>query len=100
YHALPWFWSKQYDLTLQTAGLSTGHDAAILRGNPDSRSFSVIYLKEGQMIAMDCVNQVKDYVQGRKLIAVGAVIDPALLSNAAIPLKDMEWSGQQGAASG
>ncbi len=89
YDALPWFWSNQYDLRLQTAGLSTGHDQAVLRGDPATRSFSVIYLKHGRMIAVDAVNAMKDYVQGQKLVKAHAVIDPALLADAATPLKDM-----------
>ncbi|ASV84883.1 ferredoxin--NAD(P)(+) reductase fdr [Ochrobactrum quorumnocens] len=68
YEALPWFWSNQYDVRLQTIGLSTGHDRTIVRGRPSARSFSVLYLKSDQIIAMDCVNRPKDYVQGRKLI--------------------------------
>src|SRR3546814_11834778 len=67
YHAIPWFWSNQYDLKLQTAGLSTGHDQAVLRGDPANRSFSVVYLKAGRVIAIDCVNATKAYVQGRKI---------------------------------
>lgn len=89
YDALPWFWSNQYDLRLQTAGLSTGHDLAVLRGDPDTRSFSVIYLKGGRVIAVDAVNAMKDYVAGQKLVKARAVIDPALLADAAVPLKDM-----------
>jgi len=89
YHATPWFWSNQYDLKLQTVGLSTGHDAAVLRGDPATRSFSVIYLKAGKVIALDCVNMVKDYVQGRKLVESGAQIAPALLADTAVPLKEM-----------
>ena len=89
YDALPWFWSNQYDLRLQTAGLSTGHDTAVLRGDPDARSFSVIYLKQGRVIAVDAVNAMKDYVQGQKLVKAHAVVDPALLTDAAVPLKDM-----------
>ena len=89
YHALPWFWSNQYDLKLQTAGLSIGHDQTVLRGDPATRSFSVIYLKGGKVIALDCVNAVKDYVQGRKLVEAGAVITPEQLADAATPLKDM-----------
>jgi 3-phenylpropionate/trans-cinnamate dioxygenase ferredoxin reductase component len=89
YDALPWFWSNQYDLRLQTAGLGTGHDTAVLRGDPDTRSFSVIYLKQGRVIAVDAVNAMKDYVQGQKLVKAGAVVDPALLADAAVPLKDM-----------
>ena len=58
YHAVPWFWSNQYDLKLQTVGLSIGHDATVLRGDPAARSFSIIYLKAGRVIALDCVNSV------------------------------------------
>ena len=61
---MPWFWSNQYDLRLQTVGLSTGYDATVTRGDPAARSFSVIYLKQGRVIALDCVNAVRDYVQG------------------------------------
>lgn len=89
YHALPWFWSNQYDLKLQTAGLSIGHDAAVLRGDPATRSFSVIYLKDGKVIALDCVNAVKDYVQGRKLVEAKAEITPERLADADTPLKEM-----------
>ena len=65
---VPWFWSNQYDLKLQTVGLSIGHDDLVVRGDPAARSFSVVYLREGRVIALDCVNAVKDYVQGRKLV--------------------------------
>ena len=89
YEALPWFWSNQYDLRLQTAGLSLGHDATVLRGDPAERSFSVVYLKEGRVIALDCVNRTKDYAQGRKLVEARAVIEPEVLLDADKPLKEM-----------
>jgi len=89
YHAFPWFWSNQYDLRLQTAGLSVGYDATVTRGDPAARSFSVIYLKGGKVIALDCVNATKDYVQGRKLVEAGASPDPAQLANAEVPLKEL-----------
>lgn len=89
YHAFPWFWSNQYDLRLQTAGLSVGYDQTVVRGNVADRSFSVVYLKQGRMIAIDCVNMVKDYVQGRKLIEAGASPDPAQLADASVPLKEL-----------
>jgi 3-phenylpropionate/trans-cinnamate dioxygenase ferredoxin reductase component len=89
YAATPWFWSNQYDLKLQTVGLSTGHDQTILRGDPATRSFSVIYLKAGRVIALDCVNMVRDYVQGRKLVEARAVIDTAKLADVTVPLKEM-----------
>jgi 3-phenylpropionate/trans-cinnamate dioxygenase ferredoxin reductase subunit len=89
YHALPWFWSNQYDLKLQTAGLSVGHDQTVLRGDPASRSFSVCYLRGGQLVALDCVNMMKDYVQGRKLVELGLRPDPAQLADPAVPLKEL-----------
>lgn len=89
YHAVPWFWSNQYDLKLQTVGLSIGHDATVLRGDPAARSFSIVYLKAGRVIALDCVNAVKDYVQGRKLVETAATPDPARLADAATPLKEL-----------
>jgi 3-phenylpropionate/trans-cinnamate dioxygenase ferredoxin reductase component len=89
YAAVPWFWSNQYDLKLQTVGLSVGYDRTIVRGDPASRSFSLVYLLEGRVIALDCVNATRDYVQGRKLVLEGAVIDPERLADAAVPLKEM-----------
>lgn len=89
YRAFPWFWSNQYDLKLQTAGLSIGHDQAVVRGDPANRAFSVVYLKRGRVIAIDCVNMVKDYVQGRKLIESEAVPDLTLLADSSVPLKDL-----------
>jgi 3-phenylpropionate/trans-cinnamate dioxygenase ferredoxin reductase component len=89
YHAFPWFWSNQYDLRLQTAGLSVGYDATVVRGDPAQRAFSVVYLKGGRVIALDCVNAVKDYVQGRKLIEAKASPDPEQLADASVPLKDL-----------
>ena len=89
YAAFPWFWSNQYDLKLQTAGLSLGHDATVLRGDPASRKFSVVYLKEGRIIALDCVNDVKSYVQGRKLIEAGASPPREDLADPDKPLKEM-----------
>ncbi|WP_287980752.1 FAD-dependent oxidoreductase [Sphingomonas sp.] len=87
YHATPWFWSNQFDLKLQTVGLSAGHDDAIQRGDPATRSFSVVYLKQGRVVALDCVNMTKDYVQGRKLVEAGARPDPEQLADPTVPLK-------------
>lgn len=89
YHATPWFWSDQYGLKLQTVGLNIGFDETIVRGDPDSGSFSVIYLRGGQILALDCVNRVKDYVQGRKLVEAKARPNTALLADSNIPLKQM-----------
>ena len=89
YNAVPWFWSNQYDLKLQTVGLSIGHDKWIVRGDPASRSFSVIYLRASRVIALDCINAVRDYVQGRLLVAGGLTIDPIDLADTSRTLKSM-----------
>ncbi|MFO6446601.1 NAD(P)/FAD-dependent oxidoreductase [Erythrobacter sp. NE805] len=90
YRALPWFWSNQYDLKLQTAGLSLGFDATVLRGDPESRRFTVVYMKGGVPIAFDCVGTMKDYVQARKLLESGCGrIDPAVLADPEMALKDL-----------
>lgn len=89
YDTVPWFWSNQYDLKLQTIGISAGHDSVVLRGDPATRSFSLIYLREGRVIALDCVNAIKDYVQGRNLVVEGFALDPAALADATVPLKEI-----------
>jgi len=89
YEAVPWFWSNQYDLKLQTVGLATGHEAEIVRGDPATRSFSVVYGRGGKVVALDCVNMVRDYVQGRRLVEQGLPFDPVRLADGQIPLKEI-----------
>lgn len=95
YNAVPWFWSNQYDLKLQTVGLSAGHDQTVLRGHPANRSFSIIYLKAGKVIALDCINSVKDYVQGRALVFSNQTYDPHQLGNIEVALKNIQPAGEQ-----
>lgn len=92
YHAVPWFWSNQYDLRLQTVGLSDGYDATVLRGDPAMRSFSVIYLKHGKVIALDCVNATKDYVQGRAFVMDGLAPTLEQLEDTEVTLKELAAS--------
>jgi 3-phenylpropionate/trans-cinnamate dioxygenase ferredoxin reductase subunit len=89
YDAVPWFWSNQYDLRLQTVGLSLDHDDVVIRGTPESRSFSIVYLRSGRVIALDCVNQTKDYVQGKALITKAVEVDREKLARADVPLKEL-----------
>ena len=89
YHSVPWFWSNQYDLRLQTVGLSVDYDATVLRGDPATRRFSVIYLKQGKVIALDCVNMVKDYVQGKALVVGGAQFTAEQLADTSLTLKEL-----------
>ena len=87
YVATPWFWSNQFDIKLQTVGLNSDYDQAVVRGDPASGRFSVVYWRGGIIVALDCVNMVKDFVQGRALVERRAALDPAVVSDAAIPLK-------------
>jgi 3-phenylpropionate/trans-cinnamate dioxygenase ferredoxin reductase subunit len=91
YAQIPWFWSDQYDLKLQIVGLSSGYDKVIIRGDMSARSFACLYLRDGQLIAIDAVNRPKDFVQGKALIANKAVIDARILANAELALKEMEY---------
>ncbi len=89
YAAMPWFWSEQYDFRVQTVGLALGHDRVVVRGNPTAPGFSLLYLKAGRVVALDCVSNVKDYVQGRMLITSGKIVPPDQLADASVPLKSM-----------
>jgi 3-phenylpropionate/trans-cinnamate dioxygenase ferredoxin reductase subunit len=88
YETVPWFWSNQYDLKLQTVGLSSGHDETIVRGDPASGSFSIVYLKSGKVVALDCVNAAKDFAHGRLLIEKGVSPQRSQLADPQAPLKD------------
>ena len=92
YDAVPWFWSNQYDLRLQTVGLSQGHDDVLVRGDVASRSFSVVYLRGGKVIALDCVNKTKDYVQGKMLITSGKIAPREKIADPEVLLKDLAQS--------
>jgi len=88
YDAVPWFWSDQYDLKLQIAGLSQGYDGVVLRGSPESRSFTAFYLKDGRIIAADAVNRPKDFMLAKRLVAARtALTSSAALADDARPLQ-------------
>jgi len=85
----PWFWSDQFDLKLQTAGLWTGADERVVRGDPASRAFAVFYLKEGRLIAVDAVNSAPEYLVGKKLVAAMAKVAPGELVDTSMSMKDV-----------
>ena len=89
YSQVPWFWSDQYDLKLQIAGLSEGYDSVAIRGNPAERSFSCLYLKENRLIAVDAINAPRDFVQSKQLIADHVEIDQDSLGDETAALKDL-----------
>ncbi|HGO6161981.1 TPA: oxidoreductase C-terminal domain-containing protein, partial [Burkholderia cepacia] len=82
YSTIPWFWSNQYRLKIQTVGLPVGYDQTVVRGEIDEASFAIVYLKQGKVVALDCVNMPRDYMQGRWLVLACASIDPVFLSDA------------------
>ncbi len=89
YREVPWFWSDQYDLKLQIAGLAAPGDTLVPRGDPASRKFAVFHLREGAVAAVEAVNAAPEYIVGRKLIAEGAKIAPERLADTAIPMKNI-----------
>ena len=89
YNQVPWFWSDQYDLKLQIAGLSAGYDEVAIRGNPAARCFSCLYLRNDRLIAVDAVNSPKDFVQSKPLIAARTTISLDKLADADVSLTDL-----------
>lgn len=87
YSSVPWFWSDQADLKLQIAGLSTGYDSVVVRGEPDSEKFSVLYYRGGRLIAADCVNHPVEFMAVRNALGRGATIPPDAAADVRIPLK-------------
>lgn len=85
----PWFWSDQYDLKLQIAGLSRGYDKAVLRGSLASGRFAVFYLLEGTLIAVDAVNSPVEFLASKKLIQNKARPDPHALEDLEKPMKEV-----------
>ena len=74
--ALPWFWSDQYDLKLQIAGLNAGYDELLLSGDPSrDRDFSCFYFREGELIAADCVNRPRDFMFSKRAISQQLRVD-------------------------
>mgnify|MGYP003690789241 FL=1 len=79
YNQIPWFWSDQYDLKFQIAGLNNDYDEYIVRGRPEDNSFSVFYFKDGFMISSDCVNSAPEHMMSRRFIFNRAEVDLSLI---------------------
>ena len=89
YNQIPWFWSDQYDLKFQIAGLNTDYDEHIVRGQPENNSFSVFYFKDGNMISSDCVNSAPEHMMSRRFIFNKTEVDLEKLQNKEIPIKEV-----------
>jgi 3-phenylpropionate/trans-cinnamate dioxygenase ferredoxin reductase subunit len=85
---VPWFWSDQFDNKLLIVGLSQDYDRQVLRGSPESRSFSVCYLKGQELLAVEAINHSKDYMAARKLIAERTPLQLDKLADSGLGLKD------------
>jgi 3-phenylpropionate/trans-cinnamate dioxygenase ferredoxin reductase subunit len=84
YDAAPWFWSDQYDIKLQMAGLSSNYDSTVTRGDPtnsENEGFCVFYLRAGELVAVDSVARPKEFMAGKQLIARGITPDKANLAD-------------------
>lgn len=99
--ALPWFWSDQYDLKLQIAGLNTGYDDVVLRGDPETdRAFACFYLRQGELIAADCVNRPREFMFSKRAIAQRLRVDPQRLADLDVPIAAQLTSAPEGVGVG
>lgn len=86
---VPWFWSDQFDIKLQMAGLPLPHDTELVRGDPQSGRFSVIYQNADRMTAIQCVNAPGDFATAKKMISERRMFPTALLCNSLVSLRDI-----------
>jgi 3-phenylpropionate/trans-cinnamate dioxygenase ferredoxin reductase component len=89
HNAVPWFWSDQYHLKLQMAGLSQGYDQLVVRGSTGNETFAAFYLRQGKIISADTVNRPQEFMIAKRLVAEAAAIDPKLLADESMPLKTL-----------
>lgn len=92
YSQVPWFWSDQYKLKLQIAGIAEGYDDTVIRGDPEEASFSCCYLESGRLVALDAINRPRDFMQAKALIAEHARVARDDLANIELMLKDIDYS--------
>ncbi len=89
YNQIPWFWSDQYDHKLQIVGLSGEHDAVTIRGNIKESKFMLFYTKEDKLIAVDSVNNPKEFLICRKLVANKVKMNAEMISDLKMDLNDL-----------
>lgn len=89
YREVPWFWSDQYDLKLQMAGICSGYDDLVIRGSRSEHKFSVFYFSGNHLVAIDSINRPADHMAGRKLLAAGAEVSPEKAADESENLKNL-----------
>jgi 3-phenylpropionate/trans-cinnamate dioxygenase ferredoxin reductase subunit len=98
-HEAPhWFWSDQYEHSIQMAGLPDGHDEVVLRGTPEDRSFCVFWLQAGHVVAMLAFDRGREMVAGRKLVAARAEVSAAQLKDESVELRRLLRPRREGAS--
>jgi 3-phenylpropionate/trans-cinnamate dioxygenase ferredoxin reductase subunit len=85
----PWFWSDQYDLKLQIAGLFNNYDQVAIRGAPAERSFAAFYYKDKQLLAVDAINRPGEFLGAKMLIQTGKTIAPELIGDTSRSMKEL-----------
>ena len=88
YDPVPWFWSDQYDMKLQIAGLIEGADQMIRRGDPEEGKFALFHLMGGRLIACEAVNSGPEYMAAQRMIASNAEPDPDRLRDPGVAMRD------------
>jgi 3-phenylpropionate/trans-cinnamate dioxygenase ferredoxin reductase component len=87
YDGQPWFWSDQGDDKLQIAGLTTGYDRVVMRGDPAQKAFSAFCYRGSQLVGIESVNRAGDHMFGRRLFAAGGSVGPEQAADSAFDLK-------------
>ncbi len=89
YRAVPWFWSDQFEIRLQMAGLPHGHDRQVIRGDPQAGKFSVFHFRAGKLCSVDSVNRPADHMTARKMLASRAALTPEQAADESFDLKTL-----------
>ncbi|MGY4281707.1 NADPH-dependent 2,4-dienoyl-CoA reductase/sulfur reductase-like enzyme [Bradyrhizobium sp. LM2.7] len=87
YDGQPWFWSDQGNSKLQIAGLITGHDQVVLRGDPARKTFSVFCYKSGRLVGVESVNRAPDHIFGRRLLGMDRSLAPERAADESFDLR-------------
>ena len=95
YDEVPWFWSDQFDIKWQIAGLSQGYDQMVVRGLMEENNFCLLYLSDGKLLAADVLNNPREFMVCRQLIRNQARIPAARLADRTQSMKEMLDSCQQ-----
>ena len=87
-HEVPWFWSDQFDLKLQIAGVPFDAEQLVVRGAPDQGRFAIFHLRDGHVLAVEAVNSAKDFLFGRSVVGTDKRVDPVRLADPEVPAKE------------